>query len=107
MKAALLYEPQKIEIGETDVPQLGPDEVMIRPKLVGICGSDVSLFTGHRIANKYPLLPGHEVVGYVTAIGDNVKQIKVGQRVIVEPNFTCPSLRYWFQALIGSWETKA
>lgn len=89
MKAALLYEPQKIELGETDVPQLGPDEVMIRPKLVGICGSDVSLFTGHRVANKYPLLLGHEIVGYVTAIGEDVKHIKTDQRVIVEPNFTC------------------
>jgi 2-desacetyl-2-hydroxyethyl bacteriochlorophyllide A dehydrogenase len=94
MKAALLYEPQKIVISETDVPRLEPDEVLITPKYVGICGSDVSLFTGHRVANTYPLLPGHEVVGYVTTIGDNVKQIKTGQRVIVEPNFSCGVCTY-------------
>lgn len=89
MKAALLIEPKKIEINEIDVPQLGEDEIMIKPKYVGICGSDVSLYTGHRTANVYPLLPGHEVVGYVTAIGDNVKQFAIGQRVIVEPNYNC------------------
>ena len=94
MKAALLYKPQKIAISETDMPRLGSDEVLIEPKFVGICGSDVSLFTGHRMANTYPLLPGHEVVGYVTAIGDDVKQIKTGQRVIVEPNFTCGNCTY-------------
>ena len=94
MKAALLYEPKKIEIGESDVPQLGMDEILIKPKLAGICGSDVSLFTGHRIPNAYPLRLGHEVVGNVVAVGENVKQVKIGQRVIVEPNFTCGECLY-------------
>jgi len=89
MKAALLYEPKKIEISEVDAPQLGEDELMIKPKYVGICGSDVSLFAGHRTANIYPLLPGHEVVGHVTAVGERVMHISIGQRVIVEPNYNC------------------
>lgn len=62
---------------------------MISPKYAGICGSDVSFFKGHRKPNAYPLLLGHEVVGYVTAVGENVKRIKTGQRVIVEPNYPC------------------
>jgi len=94
MKAALLYKPEKIEIGEIDAPRLGSDEVLIKPKIAGICGSDVSLFTGHRTPNSYPLLLGHEVVGNVIAVGENVKQIKIGQRVIVEPNFTCGECSY-------------
>jgi L-iditol 2-dehydrogenase len=89
MKAAFLLEPNKIEIREIDIPRLGGDEVMIKPKYVGICGSDTSLFTGHRIANTYPLLPGHEVVGFITSVGENVKQFAIGQRVIVEPNYNC------------------
>lgn len=89
MKAALLYEPKKIEISEVDAPHLGEDELLIKPKYVGICGSDVSLFAGHRTANAYPLLPGHEVVGYVTAVGENAKHFNIGQRVIVEPNYNC------------------
>ena len=89
MKAAFLYEPNRIEIGETVEPRLETDEVMIRPKLAGICGSDVSLFAGHRTASAYPLLLGHELVGHVTAVGNSVKQFTIGQRVIVEPNYNC------------------
>lgn len=89
MKAALLYEPKRVEISEIDEPQLGPDDVRIKPKLAGICGSDISLFMGHRVASEYPLLIGHEVVGNVTAVGVNVERVKIGQRVIVEPNYNC------------------
>jgi len=89
MKAALLYEPKRVEISEIDEPQLRPDDVRIKPKLTGICGSDVSLFMGHRVPSFYPLLIGHEVVGNITAVGVNVDRFKIGQRVILEPNFPC------------------
>lgn len=94
MKAALLFAPQKIEISETAMPPLGRDEVSIKPVLAGICGSDVSLFIGHRTPTAYPLLLGHEVVGHVTAAGEDVTKIKVGQRVIVEPNYPCGTCAY-------------
>jgi len=94
MKAVMLYEPNRIEIDEINVPRLGSEEVLIKPKVAGICGSDVSLFTGHRVPNSYPLLLGHEVVGNVVAVGENVGHIKVGQRVVVEPNFTCGECSY-------------
>ena len=94
MKAALLYEPKKIELDETDTPRLGAGDVLIRPKIAGICGSDVSLFTGHRIPNAYPLQLGHEVVGDIIEVGETVKRVKVGQRVIVEPNFPCGVCSY-------------
>lgn len=94
MKAALLFEPEKIELSDIDAPGLGADEVMIRPIYAGICGSDVSFFKGHRIPAKYPLLLGHEVVGQVVAIGDNVTRIAAGQRVVVEPNYSCGVCSY-------------
>jgi len=94
MKAALLYEPKRIEIGEIDVLSPAADEVLIKSKYGGVCGSDVSLFSGHRIPATYPLLLGHEVVGTVAAVGGNVKKIQVGQRVIVEPNFPCGECSY-------------
>lgn len=94
MKAALLYEPLKIEVGEMDIPDLKPDEVLIKPKFAGICGSDVSLFAGHRTPHAYPLLLGHEVVGNVLAVGEQVQHITTGQRVIVEPNFSCGVCSY-------------
>ncbi|HLA87378.1 MAG TPA: alcohol dehydrogenase catalytic domain-containing protein [Anaerolineales bacterium] len=94
MKAAFLSAPGKIEISETSVPPLGGNEVLIKPMRAGICGSDVSLFTGHRTPSAYPLLPGHEVVGLVTAVGENVTQIAIGQRVTVEPNYPCGVCTY-------------
>lgn len=89
MRAALLSAPGKIEICETTPPQPGINEVAIKPLYAGICGSDISLFKGHRVPPAYPLLPGHEVVGHVTAVGDDVTQVEIGQRVVVEPNYPC------------------
>jgi L-iditol 2-dehydrogenase len=94
MKAALLFAPGKIEINKVAPPQLGGDEVLITPLYAGICGSDVSLFMGHRKPTSYPFLIGHEVVGRVAAIGDDVTRIAVGQRVIVEPNYPCGTCTY-------------
>ena len=89
MKAALLLAPQEIQIQDAAEPQLGNTDVLIKPMLAGICGSDVSLFLGHRVASAYPLLLGHEVIGRVLAVGNDVTTLAVGQRVIVEPNYPC------------------
>ena len=94
MKAALLLAPAKIEISEVARPKLGRDEVLITPLCAGICGSDVSLFLGHRTPPSYPLVIGHEVVGMVATIGSDVTKIAVGQRVIVEPNYPCGVCSY-------------
>jgi threonine dehydrogenase-like Zn-dependent dehydrogenase len=94
MKAALLFAPGKIEISDVAPPQLGGEDVLIAPICAGICGSDVSLFMGHRTPTSYPLLIGHEVVGLVAAIGKSVTRLAVGQRVIVEPNYPCGVCSY-------------
>jgi L-iditol 2-dehydrogenase len=89
MKAALLLAPKEIQIQEVPEPELGQMDVLIKPIRAGICGSDVSLYLGHRTAPVYPLLLGHEVIGRVIAIGNGVTKLAVGQRVIVEPNYPC------------------
>lgn len=89
MKAAILQAVQKIGIGEASAPVAGPGEVLIRPALAGICGSDVSLFMGHRAVASFPHILGHEIVGRVEALGEGVAKLKVGDRVVVEPNYTC------------------
>ena len=94
IKAAFLFAPEKIEIKDTPVPQVDRDQVLIEPVRVGICGSDVSLFSGHRKPSAYPLLLGHESIGRVRAVGDNVTQFSTGQRVIVEPNYPCGACAY-------------
>jgi 2-desacetyl-2-hydroxyethyl bacteriochlorophyllide A dehydrogenase len=94
MKAAFLYAPERIEIDDTPVPQVDRDQVLIEPIRAGICGSDVSLFSGHRTPAAYPLLLGHESVGHVRAVGDHVTNFRIGQRVIVEPNYPCGACAY-------------
>lgn len=94
IKAAFLLAPNVIEINETAAPRADGDQVLIEPILAGICGSDVSLFSGHRTPAAYPLLLGHESVGYVRAVGDNVTRLSIGQRVIVEPNYPCGRCAY-------------
>lgn len=93
MKAALLVAPGKIEFAEIAPPIPAPNEVLIETIRFGICGSDVSLYQGHRQV-KLPLTLGHEVVGFIAALGSNVNSLSVGQRVIVEPNYPCGACRF-------------
>jgi 2-desacetyl-2-hydroxyethyl bacteriochlorophyllide A dehydrogenase len=88
MKAVLLTEPEKIVFGEIDAPLPGKDEVLIRPELAGVCGTDISIYKGHR-PTEYPFVPGHEVMGRVTETGSGVTKFRTGDRVIVEPNYPC------------------
>jgi len=89
IRAAYLVAPEKISIRETPSPQPVADEILIKPILTAICGSDVSFFAGHRTPPAYPVILGHEVVGKVIALGSDVTNLSVGQRVIVEPNYPC------------------
>jgi threonine dehydrogenase-like Zn-dependent dehydrogenase len=89
MNAAFLLAPKKIEIDQIAVPQPGAGEVGIQPIRAGVCGSDVSLYMGHRAPAAYPLLLGHELVGRIAAVGEGVTRFALGQRVIVEPNYPC------------------
>ena len=94
MKAGMLLGPQQIEIRDADAPQVQDLEVLIQPVRAGVCGSDVSLYLGHRIPPAFPFIIGHEVVGHVRAVGAGVTNVAVGQRVIVEPNYTCGTCKF-------------
>jgi len=93
MKAAVLIEPTKVQIRELPAPVPGKNEVLIKIREAGICGTDYALFLGH-LSVRYPIIPGHEAVGEITALGPDVKKLRIGQRVTIQPNFscgTCPS----------------
>ena len=90
MKASLLIEPRKLIIADTQTPTPGPGEVLIRVSLAGICGSDHTLYHG-RFGVSMPVIPGHEAIGRIEEIGDGVSDLIVGQRVTVQPNFSCGS----------------
>ncbi len=88
MKAAVLLGPRKVEIRDVPTPQPERGEVLIRIREAGICGTDYALYSG-KLTTKFPVVPGHEATGEVTAIGPEVKGLTLGQRVTVQPNLFC------------------
>lgn len=88
MRAARLHGPRVLRVEEVPLPDLWPGEVLIRVERVGICGSDVHLYNGHRPA-PYPLILGHEAIGRIPAVGDGGPEELKGRRVVVEPNIPC------------------
>lgn len=88
MEASVLRSLGKFQTELVDVPLIDEDEVLIKVKYCGICGSDVprSMSSG---ARKYPLILGHEFAGVVAETGKNVDHVNVGDRVVVAPLIPC------------------
>ena len=88
MIAAQITSPGKVEIIQTEIPQVGAGEVLIAVKAMGICGTDLHIFHGEYEA-RYPIIPGHEFSGVVAAIGSGVKRFQAGEKVTADPNIPC------------------
>ncbi|HET8627383.1 MAG TPA: alcohol dehydrogenase catalytic domain-containing protein, partial [Thermomicrobiales bacterium] len=82
MRAAVLRGPREIAIERVSVPAPGPGEALVAVEAVGLCGSDLHLYTGERPAAT-PLILGHEIVGRIVAAGTLAPAGRVGQRVVV------------------------
>jgi alcohol dehydrogenase/L-iditol 2-dehydrogenase len=89
VRAALLVAPRRIELGDVAEPEVGPDEVRITVGGVGLCGSDVSVFTGKWPSPRYPWIGGHEAFGIVESVGDRISASRIGETVVIEPNVPC------------------
>ena len=85
----LVTAPKTITFCEEDVPVPGPDQVLIKVKKIGICGSDIHVYHGTHPYVTYPLTQGHEVSGQITEIGNAVTGLHVGQKVTIEPQVYC------------------
>ena len=97
MKRIILNKPGQFEVQETDMPDVGEAEALVRIHAVGICGSDMHLFRKGHIGNiqmTEPLVIGHECMGQVEAVGENVSQDLVGTRVAIEPAMPCGKCRW-------------
>lgn len=92
MKVAVMTDIGKMDFVERDIPTPADDEVLVKLEYVGICGSDLHYYETGRIGNfivKPPFVLGHEPGGTVVEVGKNVKHLKVGDRVALEPGKTC------------------
>lgn len=90
MKAVVFPEPNKIEVKEMPNPKIKPDEVLLKSKRVGICRSDFDLMQGEYILPlHWPIIPGHEYVGEIVEMGDQVQGYQIGDRVVGECAVGC------------------
>lgn len=88
MKTIILNTPGKLELIETEYPQdPKPDEVLVKVHAIGICGTDIHAFKGKQPFFSYPRILGHELGVEVLKLGENVQNLKVGDRCSLEPYF--------------------
>ena len=72
MKALLLKEYMKLEVTDFPEPEIGPDDILVRVRACGICGSDIHGIDGSSGRRIPPLVMGHEAAGTVEEIGDRI-----------------------------------
>ncbi len=96
MKAVVLYGPHEVSVGELPCPTLNADDVRVKVAYCGLCGSDFHKVAGKKNTHpvRYPVALGHEISGVVAEVGENVKEFRVGDRVTVDPNWSCGKCRY-------------
>jgi len=103
--AAVLTEPRNFEFQEFDIPEIGPDEAVLRVEAAGLCGTDYEQYAGHLTGTPWdvwPIIPGHEIFGWIDRVGADAAKhwnVKEGDRVIVEAIIPCG---HCFQCAIGS-----
>ncbi|EEG72149.1 GroES-like protein, partial [[Clostridium] hylemonae DSM 15053] len=97
MKVAVMNGIGEMGYTERPIPQAKDDEVVVKLEYVGICGSDMHYYEMGRIGDyivEPPFVLGHEPGGTVVETGKNVKHLKPGDRVALEPGKTCGKCRF-------------
>ncbi len=89
MTQQVMTAPGKIEFRQVPIPVPGPGQVLVKIKRIGVCGSDIHVYHGTHPYTAYPVTQGHEVSGQVAALGEDVKGLRAGQRVTIEPQVFC------------------
>src|SRR5438477_5549597 len=98
MRAMVLDRPRTpLRLREAPVPQPGAGEILVAVAACGVCRTDLHVVDGELPKPKLPIVPGHEIVGRVAAVGDGVSRFVVGERVGVpwlgHTDGTCPYCR--------------
>lgn len=88
MRALVYSAPKQFAVEQVADPVAGPDEVVVRTVLAGVCGTDVHIHAGG-FFSAFPLTPGHEIFGEVLSLGPGVTGLRVGQRVVVDNASAC------------------
>jgi threonine dehydrogenase-like Zn-dependent dehydrogenase len=113
MKAQVFYEAEKMKLEDVPVPSIGPEEVLIRVRACGICGSDVAYYFGasslETKTGKGPLILGHEMSGEVAEVGEIPRRLGLfapGDRVTLDPVQYCNACRICKKGYVNLCEKK-
>jgi L-iditol 2-dehydrogenase len=113
MKAQVFYSPLDMNLEEVEIPKTQPDEVLLKVKACGICGSDLAYFFGHsplETANgSGPLILGHEFSGEIVEMGEMARinsSFKIGERVMGNPVRECGACKYCARTFVNLCENK-
>lgn len=96
MRVSVLNGVQNLTIEDRPLPNVQPDEVLVKVAAVGVCGSDVHYYRHGKIGDFVvdgPLVLGHELSGKIVAVGSDVDAARIGERVAVEPQRPCKNCR--------------
>ena len=94
MRAVVFEAKGKLSVQTIPDPTPGPREVVLEVAAVGMCGTDIHVFDGEFEGGVFPIIPGHEISGKLVAIGSEVKGLKVGDLVAVNPTLTCEECEF-------------
>jgi 2-desacetyl-2-hydroxyethyl bacteriochlorophyllide A dehydrogenase len=93
MKAVVIEEPNRVAVKQIADPTPNPTEAVVKVEACGICGTDIHVLRGEFAPTRYPIVPGHEFCGEIVAIGGDVRNLKVGEFVAVDPSLFCGRCR--------------
>ena len=114
MKAFRIYGTHSGKYEELPDPQIGPDEALLRVRAVAVCGTDLEIYQGTMFyftsgLARYPIIPGHEWSGEVLRVGENVTNVRPGDRVVGECTVACGYCEYcrigWYNQCTNRRET--
>jgi len=95
MKAAIFYGPNELKLEEVTKPEINEYEILVKVNASAVCGTDVRIFEGKKTKGvRTPSIIGHELVGTVVEVGDQVKDFFLNERVGVMPVIPCRKCHY-------------
>ncbi|MHA1885238.1 MAG: zinc-dependent alcohol dehydrogenase, partial [Promethearchaeota archaeon] len=89
MKQEVMTAPGKIEFQDIPIPKLSGNDVLVKIMRIGVCGSDIHVYHGKHPYTSYPITQGHEVSGIIEKVGSDVKDLKPGDKVTIQPQVVC------------------
>jgi len=93
MKALVFPASGEVVVTDAPDPQPGAGEIAVRVRASGVCHTDLEILRGNYGENAFPLIPGHEFAGEISAVGSGVTNFAIGDRVVADPNIECGACR--------------